>query len=130
MFLALFGTPAFAKDGGDDGQEDQSDNGDDGGNDDGGDDDPGSGSVGSGGSGSGSSELGDDHEAARLAVAAKDAVPLSEMLARFRTYGNYTVIDVKLLRSNKALLYVIKFIDDAGEVRKSYFDAKTAELVK
>lgn len=136
MFLALFGTPAFADDdGGDDEQEDQSDD-DDGGDDDGGgddngddgddgDDDPG---AGSGGSGSG--EPDDDHEEARLAVVAKDALPLSEMLARFRTYGNYTVIDVKLSRSNKTLLYVIKYIDEAGEVRKSYFDAKTARLVK
>ncbi|MBI4920412.1 MAG: hypothetical protein HY834_01580 [Devosia nanyangense] len=141
LFLALFGTPAIADDddGGDDEQQDDDEQEDDGGGDDNGDDDDGgddggddsgSGGTGSGGSGSGSSELGDDHEDARLAVVAKDAMPLSEMLARFRSYGNYTVIDVKLSRSNKTLLYVIKYIDDAGEVRKSYFDAKTARLVK
>ena len=52
------------------------------------------------------------------------------MLALFQQRGHATVLDVRLSRSNQTLLYVFKYIDGAGTVRKSYFDARTGALVQ
>lgn len=131
--------------GSDDGGDHNSGGGDDGGGDDHGTGSSGPGQSGSGSSGSGSSDSGssdsgssgsgsggsgNDHEDAKHAVDAKDALPLSQMLVLFKRYGDYTVIDVKLAKSNKSLLYVFKYIDTSGNVRKSWFDARSGVLVK
>ena len=145
LLLSTATVPAFAKDGKDDGGDYDSGGGD-GGDDSGGDDNSGSGGGGGGNSGgddgpddsggdhSGGGDgthsgSGGDHEDAKHAVDAKDALPLGTMLTMFKRYGDYTVIDVKLSESNRTLLYVFKFIDSTGNVRKAYFDAKTGTPV-
>ena len=106
--------------GGDDGNNDGGNGGgDDGGHDDGGD-------SGSGSSGSGDTES--EHDRAKKAVDASQALPLQEMMSRFRKYGDYTVIDVRLAITGDKLLYVFKFIDTSGNVRRARFDAKTGVL--
>lgn len=119
--------------GGSDKSGEDSGSNDDGGKDDGGGgdhsggDDGGSGSGGSGSSHSGSSDS--EHDQAKRAVDTSQALPLQDMMKLFRTYGDYTVIDVKLALSRDQLLYVFKFIDTAGNVRRAKFDAKTGALV-
>lgn len=118
--------------GGDSGDsEDSGDSGDDsGGDDSGGDDSGGEGSGGdSGGDGGGTDDKGDsgsrDSESAKQRVDAKDAVPLDVVMQSFRQMGDFTLIDVRLQRSNKTLLYVFKYVDGSGKVKKCYFDART-----
>jgi uncharacterized membrane protein YkoI len=153
LFASLSTLPAFA-DGGDDNGGDDSgkddgggdDGGKDGGGDDGGHDDGGggggssgsgggssggSGSSGSSGSGKtggsgGSKGSGDNGKGGDVS----DALPLGQMLALFQQRGHATVLDVRLARSNQTLLYVFKYIDGTGTVRKSYFDARTGALVQ
>ena len=144
LFVSLTTLPAFA-DGGDDNGGDDSgkddggvdDGGKDGGGSDGGGhgDDGGGGSGGGGGSsGSGSGKTGSGgskgSEDGGRAIDASGALPLGDMLALFQQRGHATVLDVRLSRSNETLLYVFKYIDGAGTVRKSYFDARTGALVQ
>ena len=148
LFASLSTLPAFADGGGDDGGEvggndsvGNDSGGDDGGQDDGGHNGggggTGSGDGGGGGSsgsgsgktnGSGSSNGSDDGSKSK--IDASEALPLSDMLALFQHRGHATVLDVRLSRSNQTLLYVFKYIDGAGTVRKSYFDARTGALVQ
>ena len=133
-------------DGGDDGGGD--DGGKDGGADDGGGDDGGHGDGGGGGGGSGGGSSGSGGGASGgsgktggsggskgsddggRALDATGALPLGDMLALFQQRGHATVLDVRLSRSNQTLLYVFKYIDGTGTVRKSYFDARTGALVQ
>lgn len=128
ILLSLSALPALAKDGADDdGGGDDHDGKDDGGHDDGGS--SGSGSSGSGGpsgNGGGTDDVSKDDDERGDA----GTMPLGDMLALFQKRGHATVLDVKLARSNRHLLYVIKYIDGTGTVRKSYFDARTGVLVR
>jgi len=134
--LSSVALPAFAKDGEDDdeesGSDDSGDNSgsdddkdDDKGDDDKGDDD-GNGEGGSGGSGR---DGGDDHDDAKDALDANKVLPLRQILALLKKRGDFTVIDVKLRRSDGVLFYALKCIDSAGAVRKFVFDAKTGAVV-
>jgi len=87
------------------------------------------GGDGNGESGSGKGGSGSDHDEAKAAIDAKQALPLDQMLAIFRQRGSYTVLDVKLAHSNDSFLYVFKYIDDAGTVRKAFFNAKSGALI-
>ena len=143
LFANLTTLPALA-DGGDDSGKDDGDSGGDGGGggDDGGHDDGGSGGGGSGSGGStggagssGSGQTGGSGGSKGSDDSGKsgdvsEALPLGEMLALFQQRGHATVLDVRLSRSNQTLLYVFKYIDEAGTVRKSYFDARTGALVQ
>jgi uncharacterized membrane protein YkoI len=123
-FLPMLVSPALADDNGGDGKDDSSSEGDDNNNagedDNGGHDDE---------SGNSDKRSGEDHDEAKRAVDAHEAIPLDQMLAIFARRGTYTIIDVKLQRSNDTFLYVIKFIDQQT-VRRSFFDARTGDLVK
>lgn len=115
-----------------DDDDDDDDETESGGDDDGGDDDSGSDGDDDFGSDDGNASRlsrGGDQDEARRAVETDGALPLDEMLAIFARRGAYTVLDVKLQRSNDTFLYVIKFIDGQS-VRKSLFDARTGVLVK
>ena len=115
---------------------DHSDSGEDG-EDNGGDGGDGSGGEGSGGedSGGGDGETDDkggkgdsgarDSERAKQRVDARDALPLDIVMQTFREMGDFMLIDVRLQRSNKTLLYVFKYVDGSGKVKKCYFDART-----
>lgn len=151
LFASLTTLPAFA-DGGDDnggkddgdsggggdgggdgGGGDGGDGGGDGGHDDGGS--GGSGGSGGGGDGGGSGKSGGSGDSKGSNGRDKsgdvgEALPLGEMLALFQQRGHATVLDVRLSRSNQTLLYVFKYIDGTGTVRKSYFDARTGALVQ
>ena len=147
LFTCLSTLPAFA-DGGDDnggdGGDDGGGGGDDGGGDDGGHDDGGHDGGGSDGGGSGSGGSGSSGGSGKTggsggsqgsddggrAIDASGALPLGDMLALFQQRGHATVLDVRLSRSNQTLLYVFKYIDGTGTVRKSYFDARTGALVQ
>ena len=126
-------TPAKAED---DGNSDDDDNEDSGGDsedsgddsgDDGGDDSGGSGDGGDGtGSNGGKGDSGArDSERAKQRVDARDALPLDIVMQTFREMGDFMLIDVRLQRSNKTLLYVFKYVDGSGKVKKCYFDART-----
>ena len=103
----------------------------------GGDGGDGSGGEGSGGedSGGGDGETDDkggkgdsgarDSERAKQRVDARDALPLDIVMQTFREMGDFMLIDVRLQRSNKTLLYVFKYVDGSGKVKKCYFDART-----
>lgn len=67
----------------------------------------------------------DDHDEARNAVVAENALPLNKILDIFRAGGDRVVIDVRLVHRRGVLSYLIKFIDFDGQVRKTYFDALT-----
>lgn len=127
LLLSLGALPALAEDDGGDGGGGDDGGGDDhSGKDDGGSGGSGSGSGGRSGKGGGSDDVskGDDERGDA------DTLPLGDMLALFQKRGHATVLDVKLARSNRYLLYVIKYIDGTGTVRKSYFDARTGVLVR
>jgi uncharacterized membrane protein YkoI len=91
------------------------------------DDDHGDGGEGDGNGGGGGSSA--DHNRAQAAVADEEALPLDRMLLIFRRSGNGTVIDVRLLRRNGTLTYMIKYIDGGGAVRRAYYDAATGDPV-
>ncbi len=149
LFASLTTLPAFADGGDDNGGKDDGDSGGDGGGDggggdggdgggDGGHDDGGSGGSGGsggGGDGGGSGKSGGSGDSKGSNGRDKsgdvgEALPLGEMLALFQQRGHATVLDVRLSRSNQTLLYVFKYIDGTGTVRKSYFDARTGALVQ
>ncbi|MEQ1899904.1 MAG: hypothetical protein ABL866_04135 [Devosia sp.] len=67
----------------------------------------------------------DDHNEARDAVVADNALPLDKILEIFRAGGDRVVIDVRLVHRRGVLSYLVKFIDFDGQVRKTYFDAMT-----
>jgi hypothetical protein len=90
----------------------------------GGDGNPGAGNDGNGGNGNA------DHDQAKHALDAAEALPLSQVLTRFRQLGDFTVIDVKLSHRNQSLVYVFKYIDGSGMVRKAVFDARSGDLVR
>lgn len=140
----LAATPAKAEDDGKDQKDDNEDSGGSGGSGDSGDsgdDNSGDGSGGSGDDDSGGDDSGGDggsdgkggkgdsgardSESAKQRVDSKDAVPLDVVMQSFRQMGEFTLIDVRLQRSNKALLYVFKYVDGSGKVKKCYFDART-----
>lgn len=71
-----------------------------------------------------------DHDEALRAVSDNGALPLSRMLALFGRRFDGKVVDVTLIRSSDELRYRIKFIDSAGRVRHTYFDAVSGALVR
>lgn len=110
------------EDSGGDSEDSGDDSGDDGGDDSGGSGDGGDGTDSNGGKGDSGAR---DSESAKQRVDAKDAVPLDVVMQSFRQMGDFTLIDVRLQRSNKTLLYVFKYVDGSGKVKKCYFDART-----
>ncbi len=64
------------------------------------------------------------------AVKSKGAIPLSNMLEIFASYGSFTLVEVNLVRRFNHLFYSFKYIDAGGHVRKAYFDAQTGKKVR
>lgn len=73
-------------------------------------------------------EIDDDHDIAREAVKANQAIPLGDMLDMFDERGHLTVVDIALVTRSGRLQYRIKYIDPAGRVRQQFFNAKTGAL--
>lgn len=71
-----------------------------------------------------------DHEVAKRAVDASEAMPLDKVLDKFKDFGSFTVIDVKLARRDDDLIYVFKYIDSSGMVRIALLDARTGDLIR
>jgi uncharacterized membrane protein YkoI len=65
----------------------------------------------------------------RDAVSENGLISLDEMLAIFARYGTYSVVDVSLRQKGQLSYYRLKFIDEAGNVRRADFDAATGQPV-
>lgn len=139
IFAALGASPSFAEDGSssDGGSNEGGGSSDGGSSSDNGSSDSGSNEGGSSGgnqpsggsenSAQGSHAFGGGQEGDSTTADTKDALPLSEMLNRFRSLGNNTLIDVILIGQGSRMKYRFKYIDAGGNVRKSYFNALTGE---
>ncbi len=114
-------------DGGGDAGGGTGDRGGDGGRDNGGGDAaPGTEDGGPQGAAGGSAQNG---AASGQALDRAGVLPLRQMLAIFRTYGELTIVDVGLVERKQVLVYVFKFIDTQGRVRRAYFDAHTGKAM-
>jgi uncharacterized membrane protein YkoI len=70
-----------------------------------------------------------EHDTARRAVEADEAISLGRMLAIFGASGDRLVVDITLVRQGQSLQYRIKYIDGEGRVRQARFDAQTGAAV-
>ncbi|HEY9200167.1 MAG TPA: PepSY domain-containing protein [Gammaproteobacteria bacterium] len=72
----------------------------------------------------------DDHLEARRLMELGDVLPLQTILEKYRTDYPGRVIEVELEKKHGRMIYEIEIIDDRGEVRELYIDARNAELLK
>lgn len=72
----------------------------------------------------------DDHLEARRLVESGEVLPLQAILDKYRTDYPGRVIEVELEKKHGRIIYEIEIIDDRGEVRELYINARNAELLK
>lgn len=77
--------------------------------------------------GAGIQQLG--QEGALQAVKSNRALPLEDILTRARLVAEGEVIDAQLIQVRRILLYEIKVLGKAGDVRELYFYARSGALV-
>lgn len=141
IFASLGASPSFADDGpsNDGGSKDGGGSSDGGSSGDGGSSDSGSNEGGNSGgnqpgggsesSAQGSHAFSGGQEGGSTSADTREALPLPEMLSKFRSLGNNTLIDVILIGQGSRMRYRFKYIDAGGNVRKSYFNALTGEPI-
>jgi uncharacterized membrane protein YkoI len=66
-----------------------------------------------------------DHERARQLRESGAIMPLEQLLDKVKSYGR--VLEVELKSEHGRHVYEIEFLDAQGEVRESYFDARSGE---
>jgi hypothetical protein len=69
-------------------------------------------------------------EDALSAVKSKRALPLADILTRARLIAEGDVIDAQLIEVRRILVYEIKVLGKAGDVRELYFYARSGALVE
>ncbi len=72
----------------------------------------------------------DDHLEARRLVESGEVLPLQTILDKYRTDYPGRVIEVELEKKHGRIIYEIEIIDDRGEVRELYIDARNGELLR
>lgn len=72
----------------------------------------------------------DDHLEARRLVESGEVLPLQSILDKYRTDYPGRVIEVELEKKHGKIIYEIEIVDDSGEVRELYIDARNGELLR
>ena len=66
-----------------------------------------------------------DHDRARRLSESGEIMPLEQLLKKVEGYGR--VLEVELKSRHGRHVYEIEFLDPDGDVRESYFDARSGE---
>lgn len=72
----------------------------------------------------------DDHLEARRLVESGEVLPLQSILDKYRADYPGRVIEVELEKKHDQIIYEIEIVDDRGEVRELYINARNGELLK
>ena len=72
----------------------------------------------------------DDYLEARRLVESGDVMSLQSILDKYRTDYPGRVIEVELEEKHGQIIYEIEIVDDRGEVRELYINARNGELLK
>ncbi len=72
----------------------------------------------------------DDHLQARRLVESGEVLPLQSILDKYRADYPGRVIEVELEKKHGEIIYEIEIVDDRGEVRELYINARNGELLK
>jgi len=71
-----------------------------------------------------------DHLQARRLVESGEVLPLQSILDKYRADYPGRVIEVELEKKHGRIIYEIEIVDDRGEVRELYVNARNGELLK
>jgi uncharacterized membrane protein YkoI len=72
----------------------------------------------------------DDHLEARRLLESGEVMSLQSILDKYRTDYPGRVIEVELEKKHGKIIYEIEIVDDNGEVRELYIDARNGDLLR